>query len=183
MNKRKIDINELKKNSMKGSKYRTISVKYENVLAYFKQKEVKEKDIFRVDFSELIEDLVNQMSALELTFKIEHNLEEAIRFLVIQDKQFKLEAFNLKKIPTEYPIGEIAECLFIQVDEAKNQKTININKSKLMPFFKSLRVIYSEFCYCVGEKYIMEPYEYKKLYENCQVAWTKNEEKGKMSPL
>ena len=43
MNKRKIDINELKKNSLKGKKYRTISVKYETVLAFFKQKEVKDK--------------------------------------------------------------------------------------------------------------------------------------------
>lgn len=38
MNKRKIDINEIKKSIVKGKKYKNIDVKYEVVLSYFKQK-------------------------------------------------------------------------------------------------------------------------------------------------
>jgi hypothetical protein len=46
MNKRKIDINELKKQASKGKKHRTVNVKYEVVLSYFKQKEPKDAIIF-----------------------------------------------------------------------------------------------------------------------------------------
>ena len=42
MNKRKIDVNELKKNATRGKKCRNINVKYEVVLSYFKQKEAKQ---------------------------------------------------------------------------------------------------------------------------------------------
>lgn len=63
MNKRKIDINELKKGACKGKKYRTINVKYETVLSYFKQKEVKEIPIFQLTFPPLILDLIEQLTA------------------------------------------------------------------------------------------------------------------------
>lgn len=41
MNKRKIDVNEIKKSIVRGKKYRNINVKYEVMLSYFKQKDVK----------------------------------------------------------------------------------------------------------------------------------------------
>ena len=50
-----------------------------------------------------------------------------------------------------------------------------------MHFFKNLRKIYSEFCYCVGEKCILESFEFKALYENFLIEWSKIEEKGKDS--
>ena len=46
MNKRKIDINDLKKKALRGKKYRTINARYDIVLAFFKEKEVKEREIF-----------------------------------------------------------------------------------------------------------------------------------------
>ena len=46
MNKRKIDINDLKKKALRGKKYRTINARYDTVLAFFKEKEVKDKEIF-----------------------------------------------------------------------------------------------------------------------------------------
>jgi hypothetical protein len=54
MNKRKIDVNEIKKGVVRGKKYRNINVKYEVVLSYFKQKEVKEMQIFQVSFFPLV---------------------------------------------------------------------------------------------------------------------------------
>lgn len=52
-----------------------------------------------------------------------------------------------------------------------------------MLFYKHLRGIYSDFCYCAGEKLIVEPSELKVLYELFAATWSKNEEKGKLSPL
>lgn len=46
MNKRKIDINNLKKKALRGKKYKTINARYDMVLAFFKEKEVKDKEIF-----------------------------------------------------------------------------------------------------------------------------------------
>lgn len=70
MNKRKIDINDLKKKSQRGKKYRTISVKYTTMLAFFKQKSVVEKDVFEVGFFPLINDLLQQLNAFEILQKI-----------------------------------------------------------------------------------------------------------------
>lgn len=50
----------------RGKKVRTINVKYETVLAYFKQKDYRDLPIFSVTFMPLINDLLNQLSATEL---------------------------------------------------------------------------------------------------------------------
>lgn len=54
MNKRKIDVNEIKKGIVRGKKYRNINVKYEVMLSYFKQKDLKDINIFTVTFPPLI---------------------------------------------------------------------------------------------------------------------------------
>lgn len=63
MSKRKININEIKKSILRGKKYNTIATKYEIVLSYFKQKEIKNHDIFRIDFFPLILDLFQQLNS------------------------------------------------------------------------------------------------------------------------
>ena len=72
MNKRKIEINELKKLACKGKKMRTITVKYEAVLAYFKQKDSKEMQVFQITFPPLISDLLNQLAATEFVAKLQN---------------------------------------------------------------------------------------------------------------
>jgi hypothetical protein len=52
-----------------------------------------------------------------------------------------------------------------------------------MTFFKHLRAIYTDFCYCAGEKIIVETSELKLLYEIFEAQWNKNEEKGRLNPL
>jgi hypothetical protein len=52
-----------------------------------------------------------------------------------------------------------------------------------MSFFKHLRAIYADFCYCAGEKIIIESSELKVLYETFIGNWNKNEEKGRMSAV
>jgi hypothetical protein len=50
---------------------KTISVKYETVLAYFKQKDSKNIAVFQTAFMPLITDLMNQLAATEFVEKIE----------------------------------------------------------------------------------------------------------------
>lgn len=50
-----------------------------------------------------------------------------------------------------------------------------------MLFFKNLRLIYPDFCYCVGEKYILDANDLKCLYELFKNQWMKNEEKGRLN--
>lgn len=52
-----------------------------------------------------------------------------------------------------------------------------------MSFFKQMRSIYSDFCYCAGEKIIVEGSELKMLYELFQAQWNKYEEKGRLNAL
>jgi hypothetical protein len=54
-------------------------------------------------------------------------------------------------------------------------KTLSIHKNKLMIFFKKLRLIYTDFCYCVGEKYIVEGPEIRNFYEAFKSEWSKSE--------
>jgi hypothetical protein len=53
----------LKRIACKGKKAKTISVKYETVLAYFKQKDSKDISVFNTTFMPLITDLMNQLAA------------------------------------------------------------------------------------------------------------------------
>lgn len=52
-----------------------------------------------------------------------------------------------------------------------------------MSFFKQMRSIYCDFCYCAGEKIIVEGSELKTLYELFQAQWNKYEEKGRLNAL
>ena len=54
------------------------------------------------------------MSALELAYRIENESEEVLKVVEAQGTQFKFDSFGLKKVSAEYPIGELAECLYIQ---------------------------------------------------------------------
>lgn len=58
---------------------------------------------------------------------------------------------------------------------------MSIIRSKLMSFFKYLRAIYSDFCYCSGEKLIVDSSEWKILYEMFLTTWNKYEEKGRFN--
>lgn len=70
MNKRKIDINELKKTICRGKKIRAITVKYDTVLAYFKHKDTKDNKVFHIGFLPLITDLLEQLTTAELVQKV-----------------------------------------------------------------------------------------------------------------
>lgn len=48
MKKRKLDINEIKKLTLRGKQSRTITTKYETVLSFFKQKDEKSNPIFLI---------------------------------------------------------------------------------------------------------------------------------------
>lgn len=50
MNKRKLEINEVKKISVKAKKHSTVTTKYEVALSFFKQKELKNNQIFSISF-------------------------------------------------------------------------------------------------------------------------------------
>lgn len=60
---------------------------------------------------------------------------------------------------------------------------LGIHRGKLMSFFKHLRVVYGDFCYCGGEKIIIEGGEWRVFYELFVAQWNKNEEKGRMSAV
>ena len=66
MNKRTIDTNELKKAVTRGKKVRTITVKYDTVLAYFKHKDAKESKVFHISLTPLIHDLLEQLNSIGL---------------------------------------------------------------------------------------------------------------------
>lgn len=50
MNKRKIELNEIKKNVMKGRKHKLINTKYEVAMSFFKQKDMRNSKIFTIYF-------------------------------------------------------------------------------------------------------------------------------------
>lgn len=62
----------MKKLVYKGKKMRTITVKYETVLAYFKQKDAKDLNVFHIAFPGIINDLLNQLATTELVDKLEN---------------------------------------------------------------------------------------------------------------
>ncbi len=57
MHKRKLDLNNLKKQCVKG-RVTNKSAKYETVFSYFKQKDTQARDIFKVRFPTLAKDLL-----------------------------------------------------------------------------------------------------------------------------
>lgn len=50
MNKRKLELNEIKKTITRGRKQKLINTKYEVAMSFFKQKEVKTPKIFTIYF-------------------------------------------------------------------------------------------------------------------------------------
>ena len=52
-----------------------------------------------------------------------------------------------------------------------------------MTFYKHLRSIYPDFCYCSGENIIVEQTEMKFLSELFKSQWNKCEEKGRISEV
>jgi branched-subunit amino acid permease len=83
---------------------RTINVKYETVLSYFKQKDSKDLPVFTITFMPLITDLLNQLNATELIDKIESESKEPIKVFPSLTSTLKLETFELKALSKEYPI-------------------------------------------------------------------------------
>jgi hypothetical protein len=69
---------------------RTINVKYETVLAYFKQKEYKDKPVFTIAFMPLINDLLNQLAAAELITKLESESKDDLKVLPVLTSTLKL---------------------------------------------------------------------------------------------
>lgn len=69
----------------------------------------------------------------------------------------------LRHLSNEYPIQEVLECVWVKKNNP-GAITMGISYNKLMIFFKHLRRIYSEFCFCVGDKIIVENYDLKSLY-------------------
>lgn len=51
---------------------RTVTVKYETVLAYFKQKDSKDNHVFQTHFIPIINDLLNQLATTEFVDKLEN---------------------------------------------------------------------------------------------------------------
>ena len=58
MNKRKLEINDIKKQFLRGKKQKTITTRYEIALSYFKQKDAYKLKIFCIYFERLILDLL-----------------------------------------------------------------------------------------------------------------------------
>lgn len=90
MNKRKIEINELKKVACKGKKTRTITVKYETVLAFFKQKESKDLNVFQIAFVPVINDLLNHLLTSDFVDKLESDSKEPLKALNTSGGALKL---------------------------------------------------------------------------------------------
>ena len=57
------------------------------------------------------------------------------------------------------------ECLLVKKDSKTKRLSLEINKNKLMIFFKHLRGIYPEFCFCVGEKMVVEDFDLQEFYD------------------
>lgn len=93
----------------------------------------------------------------------------------------KLGASYLKYYSKEYPIQEIIECLTVRKDLKNRKLSLEINKNKQIVFFKNLRKIYPEFCFCVGEKIIIENYDLPNFYDTFKAEWAKLYERGGIS--
>ena len=180
MNKRRIDSNELKKIASRGKKVRTITVKYDTVLAYFKHKDAKESKVFHIGFLPLIHDLLEQLNSTELMQKLTSESTLALKPVLPMGQTLKLDSFELKTLSKEYPLQEICECLYV---ENESKRFLSIQRNKLISFFKHLRTIYADFCSCARENLIIEITDLKCFYELFKTHWKKSEEKGRFSAI
>lgn len=69
MNKRKIDLNILKKQCVKG-RTNSKSAKYETVFSFFKQKDPQARDIFRIRFPVLARELLEAIISYDTLSKL-----------------------------------------------------------------------------------------------------------------
>ncbi len=69
MNKRKININDLKRNASRRTHLKTIDAKYETMLPYFKNKGQVDYSIFKITDALVIVDLLDQLVTTELATK------------------------------------------------------------------------------------------------------------------
>ena len=75
-----------------------MTVKYETVLAYFKQKDYRDLPVFSITFMPLINDLLHQLAATELAQRLETESKEPIKKLPELGTTLKLESFELKAL-------------------------------------------------------------------------------------
>ena len=71
------------------------------MLAYFKQKEYKDRPVFTVSFMPLIHDLLNQLAATEPIAKFESESKEPLKSLPQLSNILKLDSFELKALSKE----------------------------------------------------------------------------------
>lgn len=69
MNKRKIDLNLLKKQCVKG-RINNKSAKYETVFSFFKQKDPQARDVFRIRFPVLARELLEAIISYDTLSKL-----------------------------------------------------------------------------------------------------------------
>lgn len=70
MHKRKIDVNQLKKQCIKG-RVNNKSAKYETVFSFFKQKDPESREIFRVRFPALARELLEALITYDSLSKLD----------------------------------------------------------------------------------------------------------------
>lgn len=86
------------------------------MLSFFKRKDDRPNPIFTVFLEQLVNDLIDQLSNAEITYKLQNELQGEIH--PVQVKLDKLE-FNiacLKSLCKEFPIWEIMDCIEIKRD-------------------------------------------------------------------
>lgn len=104
MSKRKLEINEVKKITLRGRKQKTITTKYEVALSFFKNKDQKNVKIFNISFEPLIFDLLDQLANVELVSKLETQSKEEVQAMEVTEEQIRLEGQSFKNISKEFPI-------------------------------------------------------------------------------
>ena len=125
--------------------------------------------------------MLEQLTNAELIYKLENDLQEDIHPVEIDQNILKVGSPFLKSISKEYPIQEIVECLSIKKDTKTKNLSMEVQRNKLMIFFKQLRIIYPEFCFCVGEKSIIEDLDLRDFYDTFKTEWAKIYERGRVS--
>lgn len=123
MHKRKIDINQLKKQCVKG-RINNKSAKYETVFSFFKQKDPESREIFRVRFPVLVRELLEALTSYDAISKLDS--KEATAVLPVDvEEPLKLEVFELRELSGDYPVREILECLFVQrIPDERTKKPV-----------------------------------------------------------
>lgn len=104
MKKRKLDVNEIKKLTLRSKQSRTITTKYQVVLSFFKEKNEKSNRIFTIELENLIADFLDQLSNAEITYKLEKSLSGEIHTVEVDKNALKIDTGCLKYVCKEFPI-------------------------------------------------------------------------------